>query len=367
MNILMTTDCLGGMWNHALELARGLQRHHCVIHLVVFGRRLSGAQRAEIAALENVYCMESDLRLEWMDNPWDDLEAATSLLQALAKKVEPVLVHLNGYVLASKVAWRVPILIGAHSCVLSWWDAVKREPAPPWLSRYRQEVIAGLSAADVVVSPTHAILDDLRRIYEVKFPARVINNGIALTDFAISDKAPQILSAGRLWDEAKNIQLLDSVAKNIDWPVIIAGEAASPVNGHECHFAHVRVLGRLSSSALREQISRTSIYAAPALYEPFGLAVLEAGLSGCALVLANIPSFRELWEGAAVLIDPLDAAKWEAELNRLIADPRARAALAERACVRARRFTSELMSGRYHKLYRDLAARLQEAALHISA
>jgi glycogen synthase len=363
MNILMTADCVGGVWNYALELARGLQRHCCVIHLVVFGKRLSAAQRTEVDGLENVRCTESDLRLEWMDDPWDDLEAAAGLLQALAEEVEPILVHLNGYALAARAAWRVPIVIGAHSCVLSWWSAVKREPAPPWLCRYRQEVAAGLSAADAVVAPTNAILNDLRRIYDIDFRGTVIGNGIDPTDFAIGDKYPQILSAGRLWDQAKNIHLLDSVAENIAWPIFIAGEIASPVSGSERRFGHVRALGRLDYSALRQQLSRTSIYAAPALYEPFGLAVLEAALSGCALVLANIPSFRELWHGAAVLIDPLDPGKWETALNGLISDPKARAALAEKACIRAKRFNRELMSDRYHKLYRELVKRSEEAGI----
>ena len=39
-----------------------------------------------------------------------------------------------------------------------------------------------------------------------------------------------------------------------------------------------------------------------ALYEPFGLAVLEAAQAGCALVLSDIPTFRELWDGAALFV-----------------------------------------------------------------
>ena len=34
----------------------------------------------------------------------------------------------------------------------------------------------------------------------------------------------------------------------------------------------------------------------PARYEPFGLSILEAALSGCALVLGDLPSLRELWD-----------------------------------------------------------------------
>ena len=39
-----------------------------------------------------------------------------------------------------------------------------------------------------------------------------------------------------------------------------------------------------------------------ARYEPFGLAVLEAAQAGMRLVLSDIPSFRELWDGAATFV-----------------------------------------------------------------
>ena len=44
-------------------------------------------------------------------------------------------------------------------------------------------------------------------------------------------------------------------------------------------------------------MARASIYALPARYEPFGLSILEAALSGAALVLGDIPSLREVWGG----------------------------------------------------------------------
>jgi glycogen(starch) synthase len=363
MNILMTADNLGGVWNHALELAQGLQRHRCVIHLVVFGQKFSAAQSTEVARLRNVRCTESDLRLEWMDEPWDDLHVAGELLQRLASEIKPAVIHLNGYTLAAEVKWSVPIIIGAHSCVLSWWNAVKREPAPPWLSRYRQEVSRGLEAADAVVAPTAAMLNDLRRIYNVDFAGEVIENGIDPAPFSIGAKAPQILSAGRFWDEAKNLQLLDYIANKVEWPILVAGEVVPPGSKCQCCSSHVCALGKLDSSVLREEMSRTSIYVAPALYEPFGLAVLEAALSGCALVLADIASFRELWNGAAVLIDPCDSLAWAAQLNRLIRDEKARLELAERAHMRAKWFNRTRMSARYYGLYARLAGSTGKALI----
>ena len=44
------------------------------------------------------------------------------------------------------------------------------------------------------------------------------------------------------------------------------------------------------------------IFVSVSRYEPFGLAVLEAAHAGCALVLSDIPTFRELWQGAASFV-----------------------------------------------------------------
>ena len=74
-----------------------------------------------------------------------------------------------------------------------------------------------------------------------------------------------------------------------------------------------------------------AIYVAPALYEPFGLTVLEAALSGCSLVLSDIPSFRENWDGAALLISTEDPDQWCAVLNRLSEDRELRNNLARQS------------------------------------
>ena len=204
------------------------------------------------------------------------------------------------------------------------------------------------------------MLRDLRRIYQVDFPSRVIANGIEPVHFAVGAKARQILSVGRMWDKAKNFQLLDSIAAKLEWPVLDRRRGGLPTFKYSNLFVHVRALGKLSAWAIREEFNRASIYAAPALYEPFGLAVLEAALSGCALVLADIPTFRELWQGAAVLLNPRDAHAWEAELQRLIHDEEARIALAQEARARASNFSREAMCASYHDLYHSLSGSKRE-------
>jgi glycosyltransferase involved in cell wall biosynthesis len=96
---------------------------------------------------------------------------------------------------------------------------------------------------------------------------------------------------------------------------------------------------------------RAGIFAAPSRYEPFGLAVLEAALCGCALVLADIPTFRELWQGAAVFVSPDDPAAWTAAFAALAANPARRRQLAALAQRRAETFTPQRQLGELVSLY----------------
>jgi glycosyltransferase involved in cell wall biosynthesis len=89
----------------------------------------------------------------------------------------------------------------------------------------------------------------------------------------------------------------------------------------------------------------------PARYEPFGLSILEAALSECALVLGDIPSLRENWEGAAMFVSPDDLPALESALHELIANPERRRDLQKRAGRRARNFDIGKTAEQYVKLY----------------
>jgi glycosyltransferase involved in cell wall biosynthesis len=97
-----------------------------------------------------------------------------------------------------------------------------------------------------------------------------------------------------------------------------------------------------------------AIFVLPACYEPFGLAALEAGLAGCALVLGDIPSLREVWGDAAVFVPPDQPHTLAAVLQRLITDVSWRALMAQRARVRALQYTPERMAREHVALYARL-------------
>ena len=135
--------------------------------------------------------------------------------------------------------------------------------------------------------------------------------------------------------------------------IYLAGSAAHP-DGRTRTLEGVRALGWLEPTALGDWMARAAIYAHPARYEPFGLGVLEAALSGCALVLGDIPSLRELWEGAALFVEPDDEDQILFALRSLVRDGRARRAMGERARARAASFTPARMAAGYLDLYGEL-------------
>ncbi len=364
-NVLMTADTVGGVWTYALDLARALVDHGCEITLAAMGGMLSAGEARNTARVRGLHLHESSYKLEWMDDPWDDVAEAGAWLLELAHKTQPDIVHLNNYA-HGVLPWQAPVLMVGHSCVLSWWQAVKGEHAPPDWDRYAHAVRKGLQAADLVVAPTQAMLDTLQTHYGPMPPSQVIYNGRNPRLFRPAPKEALILAVGRLWDEAKNVLALDGIAARLAWPVYVAGEDQHPSGGQR-HFDHVQPLGKLEAARLAGWFARAGIYALPARYEPFGLSVLEAALSGCALVLGDIPSLREVWGNTALYVAPDDQDELAARLNRLCTDDQLRTRLAQAAFTRAQQYTQSAMGVGYWHAYQTLlvdAALPTRAAVH---
>lgn len=358
--VLMTADAVGGVWDYALELAGGLAPLGVSVTLAVMGGGMDGTRRARALAIPGLDLREGPFKLEWMAEPEADLEAAGSWLLQLAAESGAGLVHLNGYAHAA-LPWPVPVLVVGHSCVLSWWQAVHKAPPPrkDWAG-YEARVRAGLAAADAVAAPTAAMLRALETHYGRLRDALVISNGRDPRGWRPAAKEPLILGVGRLWDEAKNAAALAAVAPALPWPVALAGDWRRPGtddgNGGDRPPDGVRALGPLPPSDLAGWYGRAAIFCSPARYEPFGLAALEAGLSGCALVLGDIPSLREVWGDAALFVPPDDRAALAEALTALCGDGGRRTALGRAARRRALTYGAARMARETAALYGRLCA-----------
>lgn len=352
--VLMTTDTVGGVWSHAVELAGALSARGVEVGLATMGAPLAPHQSQALAAHPGVLLFQSRYRLEWMQDCWDDVAAAGRWLLQLEREFRPDLVHLNQYAFGS-LPFKAPVLVAAHSCVLSWWQAVHGTDAPAEWDTYRRVVAEGLAGAQLLAAPTRAMLSTLSGNYGSHEEGVVIPNGADGRCFRPARKEPFVLAAGRFWDAAKNIAALEQVAPQLPWPVRVAGATTHP-DGGSVTTQSVQMLGELPRDLLAQQLARAAIYALPARYEPFGLSVLEAGLGGCALVLGDLPSLREVWGEAALYVPPADQEALRHALLRLMEDEDERGRLAQAARRRACRFTPARTCDGYLAAYARLAS-----------
>ncbi len=353
--ILLTSDAVGGVWIFATTLAAGLAANGSRVILVVQGPAPQAEQFASARAIPGVETVITDFALEWMDPEGKDFARSVAGLLALARRYRADIVHLNSYREAA-ADWPAPVVVTAHSCVRSWWRACRgEEPAEPRWARYVTNVEAGLAMADCWTAPTQWFRQEIQTLYGPPSPGRVIRNGIDI-DLQLAPKEPFILAAGRLWDEAKNIGALAAAANALPWPVLVAGPER--LGDNELMAASgMQMLGTLTRPDLLALMRRAGVFVVPAVYEPFGLAALEAASAGCVLVLADIPSLRELWMGAAAFFDPRDPASLAAALNCVCNDPALRRRLQRAAMHRSRRYRAAAMIDHFIDLYRTLLTR----------
>jgi glycogen synthase len=265
-------------------------------------------------------------------------------------------VHLNGAALAAEAEFDQPVVVAHHSCLATWWNAMRSGPLPEDF-RWRTELVArGLAAAERVVAPSGPFAAAIAERYNLDRSPTVVENGTAVgdcVDTVIRERV--VLSAGRFWDEAKGLADLDAAADGLDAQVRVAGDLQGP-GATAAAPQHITVLGRLDRTALEEEYARAGVFVSLARYEPFGLAVLEAAASGCPLVLSDISTFRSLWDGAATFVDPSDTAAVRQALLRILDDPVEAERMAQAARQGARRFTLQSMTDGFLSAYSDVLA-----------
>ena len=355
-HVLMTADTAGGVWPHALTLTGALAGRGVRTSLAVFTEGLPPSMRAEAWTVPGLQIFEGTFKLEWMEDPWEDLQRAGEWLLSLARVLRPDVVHLSSHVLGG-LGWPVPAVVATHGSVCAWWEAVHGAPAPAAWDRYREEVRRGLLGAARVVASSTAMLEDLARHHGPVPGARVVYPARTLRPVRGLQKEPWVLTVGRPVDAATNVRVLESAARTIRIRVAGPGQAT----GAERPSAGLQLVGPLGPEAMRMAMARAAIYAHPALYEASGLMPLEAALQGCALVLSDIPTLRELWEGAAVFVPPRDAEAWRTALRMLLDEAPRRRRLAEAARARAGTFRPERQAEEMLRVYEGARSEARRA------
>lgn len=127
--IIMTTDTIGGVWTYSMELCAALRDYPVEIHLVGLGGYPSKSQKKEVEKLKNVTFYPKNYKLEWMENSEKGTVQTEWKIYELCKRIQPDLLHFNNYVRDGRI-WGIRKITVFHSCVQTWWQAVKGEQVP---------------------------------------------------------------------------------------------------------------------------------------------------------------------------------------------------------------------------------------------
>jgi glycosyltransferase involved in cell wall biosynthesis len=355
--ILLTTDLIGGVWDFCLALAGSLDAQ---VTLLALGSASAAQRTAAREVGADLVC--APLKLEWMQDAQTDVSQTADLVRRMVRDVRPHVVHANQFA-AALADVDVPVVLTLHSDVLSWrrWT-LGAEGIPAEWHAYVRLVTDALRCADRVVAVSRFLAAETRDLYGCRGPIDVIHNGWPQPSETVARRSGTLL-AGRVWDSAKNIPLAAQAAQGWDpGEVLLAGAQDHPESGTRLPVeAPLQQLGQLTRAELDRQLQRTAIYLSPARYDPFGLLPLQAALHGAALLLSDIPSYRELWDGAACFFRSGDRDDLRRQWRHLLEDHAARSGLARAAHARAAsQYPVGGMARAYERVYatasRSLAA-----------
>ncbi|MEX2609275.1 MAG: glycosyltransferase family 4 protein [Gemmatimonadota bacterium] len=372
LRLLITTDAVGGVWDYTASLARVLWSRGVEVFVGVLGT----PRRAHLASLgPQIPWSAAPFHLDWMPGGVEDVRTAREWVRWLAQEWRADVVHVNQLALAGDLGR--PTLVVSHGDPFSWWREVHGNTPPDAWTRFGDLVAESLLHTDLLVAPTRYQSELLGSSY-ARRADRVIHNGVAIpeppaegrprrwlppgarqTNGPVRDPH-RIVTVGRAWDLAKGMDVVEQALALLghDAPdAHLVGEIHGPA-GERFEPRRLRAEGRLGRRGVNRWMQRSGIYVSASRYEPFGLAPLEAALHRCRLVLSDIGSHRELWDGCAEFFPSGDAAALASVLQDIFEIPAHRHATPERAVQRAvRRYGLEGMADAYVTAYAELANR----------
>lgn len=349
-HVLMSVDAVGGVWRYAMDLAAQLRPLGYQFTFAGLGPRPTPAQFEEAQRTGEVVWL--DAPLDWLVEDERALDVVAPLLSTLVAERNVDLVHLNLPSQAAGLVIGVPLVTVSHSCVVTWFAGVRGSRVPSeWLWQKRRNR-AGFDNSDLILAPSRSHATMLADAYGPISGQRVVYNGSRAIPGS-TQKKPMVLAAGRWWDDGKNGATLDQAASMVDWDVVMAGSNRGPA-GQFVPIEHADHRGELPHREIRSLMARAGIVCSPSRYEPFGLAALEAAAARAALVLSDIPTYRELWNGAALFAPPSDARAFADAINLLSRDPGLRERFASAAHRRAQELTLVAQAQAMADVYSDL-------------
>jgi UDP-glucuronate decarboxylase len=174
--ILMTVDAVGGVWRYAMDLGSSLREAGVDVIFYGFGPPPDEEKRIEARRIGDL--LWSDAPLDWTAAEEGDLDVIPSLLRRAVEKRCVDLVHLNLPSQAYRLDLPVPVIAVAHSCVVTWFRAVRHSSPPPSLRWHEKRTREGMRRVNAVVTPSRSHADMIAAAYGPLDRLHVVYNSV---------------------------------------------------------------------------------------------------------------------------------------------------------------------------------------------
>jgi glycosyltransferase involved in cell wall biosynthesis len=343
----------GGVGTYVRSLLPALVRQDPSVEVRPFHAKFESTPSAADQALLDGFAVEElPSGIRWLYPRWN-LTGRPPLPSPLS---DADLVHA-----ASAVA--VPPAGDAQKLVVTVHDlaflAVPSFFPRQWRQVYRTGLRATIRRADAIVTPSRSTAEDLLTRTKVD-PSRVHVIPEAAAVPATADENPErvlarlkiprpyILSVGTLEPRKNLVRLVRAYRRVATTGLPHALVLAGPLGWHRQALMRELALagpgdivltGRVTSADVDALYRMADLFVYPAIYEGFGLPVLEAMARGVPTVCSNTTSLPEVAGDAAIGVHPGSIREIAAGMQRVLDDPQLAERLGQAGRARAGRFT----------------------------
>ena len=285
-----------------------------------------------------------------------DRRGRARALPRLARGFRADVVHLHAPASRGQARLPVPVVAVAHSCVGTWWHAVHGGDASPYF-RWRVGTMARALRARTCRHRAHAgFRRRLARPTGRVSPIIVVHNGRTRRRRRATRGARMVLTAGRLWDEGKNIATLDRAAAGSDGRFLPPDRLRRP----ERHAA-----GSSQRALLGARSRRRCGHISPArrfsprrhATSPSGSPFWKPRRPAARWFCPTFRPFASFGMGGAFVAGPTTEADWRAPLQRCSRDPATRARKRASRAERRAHYTVAAMVEATSPVHRTAARR----------
>ncbi len=239
---------------------------------------------------------------------------------------------------------------------------------PEWEADLQKKEVPRVAAAcDKIIADSYSTKFDIMKFYKIPdekisvvYPP--ITNKVAKSKVKKTDEV-YFLAIGNVQPRKNFVRIVEALAKtDSHTKLYIVGKEQDAVEMNKIRAAiqknklagRVEITGYVSDARLADLYAGAQAVVYPSIYEGFGYPVLEAYANQTPLITANVSSTKELAEGAALLVDPMEVSEIAEAMNIMLKSPSQREKLISAGNTKLDKF-------RAHNFGEEIAAVYKEA------